>query len=49
VVTVYAVQFRHEADPTPVGLDRVAFNQRVKQLVNHVEQVLQLPPAAPKG
>lgn len=49
VLTVYAVQFRYDADPTPVGLDRVAFNQRVTQLVNHVEQVLQLPPAAPKG
>ena len=49
VLTVYAVQFRYDADPTPVGLDRAAFNQRVKQLVNHVEQVLQLPPAAPRS
>jgi len=36
-LTVYAVQFRYDADPTPLGLDRSAFNQRVQALVKHVE------------
>ncbi|MCP9793359.1 HEPN domain-containing protein [Vulcanococcus limneticus Candia 3F8] len=44
VLTVYAVQFRYDADPTPLGLDRTAFNQRVQHLVLHVELLLQKRP-----
>ena len=41
LLTVYAVQFRYDADPTPLDLDRSAFNQKVRALVLHVEQLLQ--------
>jgi len=41
VLTVYAVQFRYDADPTPMELDRAALNQRASALVRHVEQLLQ--------
>ena len=44
VLTVYAVQFRYDADPTSLGLDRSAFNQRVKELLLYVER--QLRPAS---
>ena len=40
VLTVYAVQFRYDADPTPLGLDRSACNQRVNELLLHVERQL---------
>jgi HEPN domain-containing protein len=40
VLTVYAVQFRYDADSSPLELDRLAFNQRVHALVLHVEQLL---------
>ncbi|MFM7695332.1 MAG: HEPN domain-containing protein [Vulcanococcus sp.] len=41
LLTVYAVQFRYDADPTPLDLDRSACNQKVRALVLHVEQLLQ--------
>lgn len=41
VLTVYAVQFRYDADPMPLELNRTAFNQRVNALVLHVENLLQ--------
>ncbi len=39
-LTVYAVQFRYDADPAPLGLDREAFNLQVKQLVTRVETLV---------
>ena len=47
VLTVYAVQFRYDADPIPLELDREAFNQRVSELVIHVETVLRGPHQPP--
>jgi hypothetical protein len=41
VLTVYAVQFRYDADSTPMELDRAVLNQRASALVRHVEQLLQ--------
>jgi len=43
VLTVYAVQFRYDADPTPLFLDRSLYNQRVRALAHHVEQLLLHP------
>jgi HEPN domain-containing protein len=43
VLTVYAVQFRYDADPVPLELDRHAFNERVSSLVRHVDKLLQRP------
>ena len=40
VLAVYAVQFRYDADPSPLELDRCAFNEQVHTLVLHVEQLL---------
>ena len=39
-LTDYAVQFRYDADPTPLGLDRIALNQQVQILIDQVEAVL---------
>ena len=39
-LTVYAVQFRYDADPAPLGLDREAFNFQAKQLVTRVEALV---------
>jgi HEPN domain-containing protein len=39
-LTIYAVQFRYDADPAPLGLDREAFNVQVKQLVTRVEALV---------
>jgi hypothetical protein len=39
-LTDYAVQFRYDADPTPLGLDRVALNQQVQTLIDQVEAVV---------
>ena len=39
-LTDYAVQFRHDADPKPLGLDRIALNQQVQTLINQVEAVV---------
>jgi HEPN domain-containing protein len=41
-LTVYAVQFRYDADPTPLGLDRAYFNGQVKALLARVN-ALTLP------
>jgi hypothetical protein len=46
VLTVYAVQFRYDADPMPLELNRTAFNQRVTALLLQVEQ-LQKPSSPP--
>ena len=35
-LTIYAVQFRYDADPAPLGLDREAFNRQVKELIRHL-------------
>ena len=37
-LTVYAVQFRYDADPTPLGLDRELYNQQVKALLARVNE-----------
>jgi HEPN domain-containing protein len=39
-LTDYAVQFRYDADPMPLGLDRIAFNQQVQTLIDQVEAVV---------
>jgi hypothetical protein len=39
-LTVYAVQFRYDADPAPLGLDREAFNLQVRQLVSRVQALV---------
>lgn len=39
-LTDYAVQFRYEADPEPLGLDRPAWNEAVSELLAHVETQL---------
>ena len=39
-LTVFAVQFRYDADPTPLGLDRDRFNRQVRGLLALVQQLL---------
>jgi HEPN domain-containing protein len=39
-LTVYAVQFRYDADPTPLGLDRGDFNRQVKELIARVQALV---------
>ena len=39
-LTDYAVQFRYDADPTPLGLDRISLNQQVQILIDQVEAVV---------
>jgi HEPN domain-containing protein len=39
-LTVYAVQFRYDADPTPLGLDRELFNRQVRGLLARVQQLV---------
>jgi len=40
------VQFRYDADPMPLELNRSALNQRVNGLLLQVEQLLK-PPSPP--
>jgi hypothetical protein len=47
-LTVYAVQFRYEADPTSLGLDRDSFNRQVKGLIDRV-QALVVPGSEAEG
>ena len=49
VLTVYAAQFGYDADPTPLELDRQAFNLRVTALVHHVQQLLGRPSPPPQA
>ena len=39
-LTDYAVQFRYDADPTPLGLDRKDLDQQVQKLIDQVEAVV---------
>jgi hypothetical protein len=39
-LTVYAVQFRYDADPIPLGLDRELFNRQVRGLLARVQQLV---------
>lgn len=39
-LTVYAVQFRYDADPAPLGLDRELFNRQVRRLLARVQQLV---------
>lgn len=39
-LTVYAVQFRYDADPTPLGLDRAHDNRQVKALLARVNALI---------
>jgi HEPN domain-containing protein len=39
-LTVYAVQFRYDADPAPLGLDRETFNRQVKELICRVQALV---------
>ncbi len=43
-LTIYAVQFRYDADPQALGLDRKTFQQQVSQLLQDVELALQQMP-----
>ena len=47
-LTVYAVQFRYDADPAPLGLDRETFNRQVKELIRRV-QALVMPGSEAEG
>jgi len=38
--TIFAVQFRYDADPEPMGLDRAHWLRRAEQLVEHVASLL---------
>ena len=49
VLTVYAVQFRYDADPMPLELNRTAFNQRVNAVLLQVEQLLKPPSPPPQA
>jgi hypothetical protein len=39
-LTVYAVQFRYDADPIPLGLDRAHDNRQVKALLARVNALI---------
>ncbi len=39
-LTVYAVQFRYDADPNPLGLDRAHYNRQVKALLARVNALI---------
>ncbi len=39
-LTVYAVQFRYDTDPTPLGLNRESFNRQVKELITRVQALV---------
>lgn len=38
--TDFAVQFRYDADPEPMGLDRAHWLHRAEQLVEHVAAII---------
>jgi HEPN domain-containing protein len=38
--TVFAVQFRYDAEPEPMELDRPQWQQRAVELVEHVERIV---------
>jgi hypothetical protein len=38
--TVFAVQFRYDAEPEPMELDRRDWQQRAVELVDHVELIV---------
>lgn len=40
VLTLYAVQFHYDVDPTLLNLERTAFNQQVAELLRQVEHLL---------
>ncbi len=42
--TVFAVQFRYDAEPEPMQLDRREWQQRAEELVEHVEQIVRRVP-----
>ena len=42
--TVFAVQFRYDAEPEPMQLDRREWQQRAEELVEHVEQIVRRAP-----
>ena len=39
-LTLFAVQVRYDADPQPLGLDRGAFQDQVRQLIEHIEGIM---------
>jgi HEPN domain-containing protein len=39
-LTLFAVQVRYDADPQPLGLDRAAFQEQVRQLIEHIEGIM---------
>ncbi len=40
LLAVFAVQFRYDADPTPLGLDRAHYNRQVKALLARVNALI---------
>jgi hypothetical protein len=38
--TIFAVQFRYDVDPEPMGLDRAHWLLRAEQLVEHVAAII---------
>ena len=38
--TAFAVQFRYDAEPAPLNLDRKVWHQRTEALVDHVAQIV---------
>jgi len=38
--TIFAVQFRYDANPEPMGLDRADWLRRAEQLVDHVASII---------
>ena len=38
--TIFAVQFRYDVDPEPMGLDRAHWLLRAEQLVEHVSAII---------
>jgi len=39
-LTDYPVQFRYDAESTPLGLDRIALNHQMQALIDQVEAVV---------
>lgn len=46
-LTVYAVQFRYDADASPIGLNRDDLNRLVRGLLDHVQTLVD--PGRPMG
>jgi HEPN domain-containing protein len=43
-LTLFAVQVRYDAAPQPLGLDRPAFQDQVRLLIEHIEAIVRQNP-----